>query len=222
MSFAAKQYERFGIITDSMILVNLLQALYVVDFFLHEDWYLRTIDIAHDHFGFYLAWGDSVWLPFTYTLQAQYLAYHPIQLGHKFWIILALGFLGYCIFREANFQKDVCRRTNGKCTIWGRPARILRTIYQSTDGKEHHSVLLLSGFWGIARHCNYSGDLLLSTMMCAATGAREVLPYFYIIYMTILLVHRVERDNKRCAGKYGSFWVDYCRLLPYKLIPGVY
>jgi hypothetical protein len=26
--------------------------------------YLRTIDIAHDHFGFYLAWGDVVWLPF--------------------------------------------------------------------------------------------------------------------------------------------------------------
>jgi 7-dehydrocholesterol reductase len=36
----------------------------VVDFFINEDWYLRTIDIAHDHFGFYLAWGDVVWLPF--------------------------------------------------------------------------------------------------------------------------------------------------------------
>jgi len=36
------------------------QAIYVVDFFANEDWYLRTIDICHDHFGFYLAWGDLV------------------------------------------------------------------------------------------------------------------------------------------------------------------
>lgn len=31
-----------------MILVIALHAIYVLDFFANEDWYLRTIDIAHD------------------------------------------------------------------------------------------------------------------------------------------------------------------------------
>lgn len=223
ISFAAAQYRRFGVVSDSMVLVNVLQAIYVLDFFVHEDWYLKTIDIAHDHFGFYLSWGDSVWLPFMYTLQAQYLSRFPVQLGGLlFWTILAAGILGYCVFREANFQKDVCRRTDGKCSIWGRPASVLRTTYTSTDGRQHRSLLLISGFWGLARHCNYSGDLLLSAMMCAATGGRHLLPYFYIIFMAILLVHRVERDHARCLGKYGAYWEEYCRRVPYKLIPGLY
>jgi hypothetical protein len=42
-SFTAYQIEKFGYITNSMIIVNILQALYVVDFFYNEDWYLRTI-----------------------------------------------------------------------------------------------------------------------------------------------------------------------------------
>ena len=68
-------------VTNSMIAVNILQDIYVVDFFWNEGWYLRTIDIAHDHFGFYLAWGDLVWLPLMYTLQGFYLVFHPVQLS---------------------------------------------------------------------------------------------------------------------------------------------
>lgn len=64
-----------------MILVNVLQAIYVLDFFWNETWYLKTIDICHDHFGWYLGWGDCVWLPYLYTLQGLYLVYHPVQLS---------------------------------------------------------------------------------------------------------------------------------------------
>jgi 7-dehydrocholesterol reductase len=56
--------ETHGFVSWRLLLLNLLHFVYVVDFFINEDWYLRTIDIAHDHFGFYLAWGDCVWLPF--------------------------------------------------------------------------------------------------------------------------------------------------------------
>lgn len=45
------------------------EAIYVLDFFWNEAWYLKTIDICHDHFGWYLGWGDCVWLPYLYTLQ---------------------------------------------------------------------------------------------------------------------------------------------------------
>jgi 7-dehydrocholesterol reductase len=42
-SFTAWQIEKFGEYSNSMIIVNVIQALYVVDFFYNEDWYLRTI-----------------------------------------------------------------------------------------------------------------------------------------------------------------------------------
>lgn len=89
-----------------------LHTLYVVDFFWNEDWYLRTIDIAHDHFGFYLAWESLVWLPSMYTLQSQYLARYPVDLswGAAAGITCA-GLVGYGIFRSVNWQKDVLRET---------------------------------------------------------------------------------------------------------------
>jgi hypothetical protein len=59
----AYQYQTFGYVTKSMLLVSFFHFLYVLDFFYNEDWYLRTIDITHDHFGFTLAWGDTAFLP---------------------------------------------------------------------------------------------------------------------------------------------------------------
>ncbi len=35
------------------------------------------MDIVHDGFGFMLAFGDLVWVPFLYTLQARYALEHP-------------------------------------------------------------------------------------------------------------------------------------------------
>lgn len=43
LSYAAWQYERIGYITNSMIIVNILHAFYVVDFFINEDWLVLFI-----------------------------------------------------------------------------------------------------------------------------------------------------------------------------------
>jgi 7-dehydrocholesterol reductase len=67
-SFMCAQYNMYGYVTNSMILLNFFHMIYVVDFFYNEDWYLRTIDIAHDHFGWYLSYGDTSYLPFMYNI----------------------------------------------------------------------------------------------------------------------------------------------------------
>lgn len=38
LSFAALQYQKFGYITNTMVVVIALHALYVVDFFVNEEW----------------------------------------------------------------------------------------------------------------------------------------------------------------------------------------
>ncbi|KAF7343947.1 ERG4/ERG24 ergosterol biosynthesis protein [Mycena venus] len=223
LSFAASQYKHFGYVCNSMIVVNILQSLYVLDFFYQEDWYLRTIDIAHDHFGFYLAWGSAAWIPSMYTLQAQYLARYPVNLSQTTaLVILLVGVFGYWMFRASNHQRTVARRTSGNCVIWGKKPVVITAHYTTSTGKRHTSLLLCSGFWGIARHFNYIADLILSFAMCAPCGTQNVLPYAYFVYMTVLLIHRSIRDEDRCSKKYGKDWELYKAQVPYALIPGIY
>ena len=155
--------------------------------------------------------------------QGLYLVYHPVQLSTPYAVgVLLLGLLGYYIFRMANHQKDLFRRTDGRCLIWGRKPQVIECSYTSADGQKHHSKLLVSGFWGVARHFNYTGDLLGSLAYCLACGGGHLLPYFYIIYMGILLTHRCLRDEHRCANKYGRDWERYTAAVPYRLLPGVF
>ncbi|KAF8195259.1 ergosterol biosynthesis ERG4/ERG24 [Mycena galopus ATCC 62051] len=223
LSFAASQYQKFGYVSNGMIVVNILQNLYIVDFFYQEGWYVRTIDIAHDHFGFYLAWGGAAWIPSMYTLQAQYLAHYPVNLTRtEALIILLVGIFGYRMFRASNEQRTVARRTAGNCLIWGKKPVVITAHYTTSNGKEHTSLLLCSGFWGIARHFNYIADLILSFAMCASCGARNIFPYAYFVQMIVLLVHRSIRDEDRCSKKYGKDWELYKARVPYALIPGIY
>lgn len=223
LSFAAYQYQSIGYVTRSMLVVIILHTIYVVDFFYNESWYTRTIDISHDHFGFMLAWGDTTFLPAFYTLQAQYLAQHPVHLTQvQTLAILAIGLTGYSIFRLANCQRDQFRAKNGQCQVWGAPAKFINCTYRTSDGKEHNSILLTSGWWGFSRHANYLGDLILTWAMCAPCGFKNILPWFYFFYMVLLLNHRAMRDERRCHNKYGKQWEEYCAIVPYRLIPGVY
>ncbi|KAB8266359.1 ergosterol biosynthesis ERG4/ERG24 family-domain-containing protein [Aspergillus pseudonomiae] len=223
LSFMAQQYLHYGTISNSILIVIILHAVYVIDFFINEDWYLTTIDIAHDHFGFTLAWGSAVWLPMVYTVQAQYLALHPVELSSfTFGAILATGILSYVLFRLANHQKHHFRQTKGNCQIAGSKPRAIRAQYTTAKGKVHETFLLYSGCWGIVRHPNYVGDIVFSFCTCVCCGWSHVLPYIYFIYMTILLVHRCHRDEKRCSAKYGSRWEEYQQMVRWRMIPGLF
>ncbi|KAF7846202.1 hypothetical protein BT93_L4869 [Corymbia citriodora subsp. variegata] len=222
LSYAAYQYQLHGHVTTSMMIVTLFHTIYVVDFFYNEDWYTRTIDISHDHFGFMLAWGDTTFLPTFYTLQTQYLARYPTYLTRtQSLAILAFGLSGYFIFRSANFQRDHVRAHDGNTNLWGKPAEVIRVKYQTSDGKTHNSLLLTSGWWGFSRHANYLGDLMLTWSMCAVCGFTHFIPWSYFFYMSILLYHRSIRDDARCRTKYGKHWDEYCRKVPYVFVPGV-
>ncbi|MCA9750203.1 MAG: hypothetical protein KC414_13930 [Romboutsia sp.] len=228
LSFMSKQLELNKSISNGMILVNLLQLLYVVDFFYNEDWYLRTIDIAHDHFGWMLSWGDLVWLPFMYTLQAQYLAYYPDNMSNiNSLLVCILGLLGYVIFRLANYQKDTFRNEMTDDYIpsilgISELPKFLVVNYTSADGVVHNSNLLLSGLWGWSRHANYLGDLILSLCYGLSCGFDSLIPYIYFIYMTILLIHRCFRDEDRLTLKYGEGWKRYTNIVKYRLIPYIF
>ena len=79
-SMAVKQAQQHGAVSLPMLLVCCFQTLYVVDSVWFERAILTTMDITSDGFGFMLVFGDLVWVPFTYCLQARYLVdYSPVR-----------------------------------------------------------------------------------------------------------------------------------------------
>jgi Delta14-sterol reductase len=214
LSLAAAQYERHGTLTTAMVLVNAFQFLYVADYFFHEEAILTTWDIRHEKLGWMLVWGGLVWVPFTYCIQAYYLVDRTHALSPAATAgIVALNLAGYAIFRASNIQKHRFRRDPGR-PVWGRPPEYIRTAAGS--------LLLTSGWWGIARHLNYLGDLVMALAWCLPTGLARPLPYFYFAYMIVLLVHRERRDHEVCRAKYGTDWDAYCRKVRWRIVPGVY
>lgn len=57
---------------------------------------------------------------------------------------------------------------------------------------------------------------------CLPCGFRRPLPYFYVVYLGVLLVHRARRDHARCAVKYGPDWERYCARVKSRIVPGLY
>jgi len=63
---------------------------------------------------------------------------------------------------------------------------------------------------------------MLSYAMCATCGLNHLLPWTYAIFMTMILVHRCYRDEKRCSAKYGDQWKTYCKVVPWRMVPGIW
>lgn len=66
---AYKQYQNDGVISLSMLFLNIFQGFYVWDALSAERAILTTMDVTTDGFGFMLAFGDLAWVPFIYSLQ---------------------------------------------------------------------------------------------------------------------------------------------------------
>ncbi len=214
LSCAVHQYETHGVVTNAMWLICGLISLYIVDYYVNEDAILTTWDIIHEPFGWMLCWGSLIYVPFFYPLSAIWLANHPYELpGWGAAGILLLGVSGYVIFRQANIQKHRFRQGAGK-KIWGKEP----TFIQTAKGTK----LLTSGWWGIASHANYLGDLMMALAMGLTVGFNTVFGYGYFLAFVVLLLHRDWRDNKHCVEKYGEDWKTYRKQVRWHIIPGIY
>jgi 7-dehydrocholesterol reductase len=86
------------------------------------------------------------------------------------------------------------------------------------------SLLLASGYWGVARHFHYVFELVAAWSWCLLANplVNGATPLLYCVFLTILLLHRAKRDEAKCLKKYGADYERYAALVPYLVIPGVY
>ncbi|RVX03677.1 7-dehydrocholesterol reductase [Vitis vinifera] len=94
--------------------------------------------------------------------------------------------------------------------------------YTTTSGETKSSLLLTSGWWGLSRHFHYVPEILAAFFWTVPALFGHFLPYFYVLFLTILLFDRAKRDDDRCRSKYGKYWKKYCEKVRYRIIPGIY
>jgi 7-dehydrocholesterol reductase len=221
--FALARWELTREFSWAMAACALLTIAYLFKFFVWESGYLRSLDIMHDRFGYYICWGVLSWVPSVYCLPGMCAAQRSGDLHPAVALaVVAFGLASIAVNYAADAQRQRVRETGGRTTVWGRAPQLIRARYTTGDGVERESLLLASGYWAVARHFHYVPELALALAWSLPAGARHALPYFYVVFLTILLVDRARRDDARCRAKYGAYWDDYCERVPWKILPGVY
>jgi delta14-sterol reductase len=209
-AFAYAQFETYGTVTPQMGLFQTFWWIYLASHYHYEEFMITTWDVIAEDFGFALIWGDLVLVPFFYSIGGWTLLddLQPMCTG----AILAIGVvyaLGLWIFRSSNAQKHRFKK-DPNAMIWGAPV-------EAIDGK-----LLVSGWWGIGRHLNYTGEILVYLAIAMTSGTRSFVPYLLPLWMCALLAHRARRDERRCWAKYGVLWERYRKRARFRMVPFVY
>jgi delta14-sterol reductase len=189
---------------------------FVTDYLVFERVHLYTYDFVAERVGFKLGWGCLAFYPYFYAVGLWTAAELPDPRTAPC-LLFAYGcvfFAGWILSRGANMQKFLFKTEPERALLGILKPRIL------TDG--NHS-LLCGGFWGVSRHVNYLGELLMAAGLTLALGRPALwVAWLYPLYYVLLLVPRERADERRCAVKYGELWDEYVRRVPRRIIPRLY
>ncbi len=189
---------------------------FICDYLVFEHVHLYTYDLFAERLGFKLVWGCLVFYPYFYGIGLWGVA-NLANPGSPAWqlaLAVAAFLAGWILARGANMQKYYFKKNPANLFLGViRP----RTI---SDGRRH---LLCSGFWGISRHANYLGEVLMAVGLTLALGwPRLIVPWLYPLYYVLLLSWRERDDDRRCGKKYGELWRKYREQVPWRIVPFIY
>ena len=216
LSFAAHHYLFYGMHASAgIILSSYLLMFFLVDYLIFEEIHLYTYDLFAERVGFKLGWGCLAFYPWFYTIPLWSTVSLPVSITPTYRLIICglIFFTGWCLSRGANLQKYYFKKAPTRIFMGMKPETI-------SDGNK---TLLVNGFWGMSRHINYLGEIIMATGIVLCTGHPSLIwPWLYPLYYVALLFSRQVDDNKRCAAKYGTLWDQYVKKVPYKIIPFIY
>lgn len=221
-TLCAKQFESIGKISPALATIVVFHLVYAIDYLVYEPTMLSSYEMAYAGFGFLRIMADLLIIPFAYTIGVSYLFQHP-QVGFSkpnmegcnaalLGIATALRLLGQWVARSSNNQKYLFRRDPQHPSL-----SAVHTVPTST-GKR----LLAGGWWGIVRHPNYLGEILMAIGAALPAGLATPIMWIHPVFILVFMSLRAHETDRRSASKYGAGWVNYKRLVPCRLIPRVY
>lgn len=199
--------------SPGVVLYLALFSFFLVEYLVFERVHLYTYDFVAERVGFKLGWGCFCFYPFFYAVGLWTTAELPDPRwpGWAYGIIGVLFLSGWVLARGANLQKYWFKRDPTR-KAFGFIAP------EALEGR-----VLVSGFWGLSRHVNYLGELLMATSLTLSLGHPGILgPWLYPLYYLSLLVPRQLDDDRRCAEKYGPLWDTYRERVRWRIVPFIY
>jgi delta24(24(1))-sterol reductase len=226
-SAAAKQAETLGYVPASAAFMVLAHFLYTNACQKGEECIPTTWDIFYENFGWYLSFWNCAGVALTYSFQSLYLAAHAPVVHSLPYTVACFALLvgAYYVWDTANSQKNrfrmqlegtyIARRTFPQLP-WGtlKDPQYIKT--------QAGSCLLVDGWYRYARKIHYTADILMALSWGLICGFDHFLPYFYVVFFTIMITHRYVRDRTRMRAKYGADYDEYCRRVPSVFIPGLF
>jgi len=217
LSFAAAHHLAFPENpSPGVFLYAALFTWFVCDYLIFERVHLYTYDLFAERVGFKLIWGCFAFYAFLYAVGLWAVADMPDPEAPSwlYWLAAGVFFCGWSLARGSNMQKFYFKTQPSRDFLGFVTPRTLER-----DGKQ----LLCSGFWGVSRHVNYLGEVLMATGLALSLGYfTEIGPWLYPLYYLLLLVPRERDDDRRCAKKYGALWDEYRKQVPWRIVPRVY
>ncbi len=216
LSFAAHHHILYGAQASMGIYFSTgLLCFFLTEYLNFEEVHLYTYDFFAERVGFKLGWGCIAFYPFFYSIPLWTTVELP-SAQTPIWLLViyaAVFFCGWGLARGANMQKYYFKKDPSRSFLGIKPVIL-------TDGKR---TLLVSGYWGLSRHINYLGEILMATGIVLCTGYPLLpWPWLYPLYYVALLFPRQVADDKRCAEKYGPLWDEYLKKVRWRIIPGIY
>ena len=203
-------------LSPGVLLYAAMFSFFVTEYLNFEEVHLYTYDFMAERVGFKLGWGCLVFYPFFYCIGLWAVAELPDPHTSAVVLVLcaAMFFSGWILSRGANLQKFQFKRDPHAHAFGVLDPRPI------SGGGRH---VLSGGFWGLSRHINYLGEILMALGLTLALGYPAVIaPWLYPLYYVALLFPRQADDDRRCAQRYGELWEEYCRRVPWRIIPYVY
>ena len=223
---AARQYETYGYVSREVGFLLMAHWLYANACCKGEELICTTWDIYYEKWGFMLIFWNLAGVPLSYCHCTIYLAnHHPSTYSWPKPALVALYvsyLVVYCVWDTANSQKNMFRaRERG--TVQDRKTfpqlpwkEVKNPAYIKTDTGDS---LLCGGWYAYARKVHYTCDAFFAITWALITGFQSPFPWFYPVFFTAMIIHRATRDIERCKAKYGKYWEEYERKVPWLFIP---
>ena len=202
--------------SPGVVVYSALFLFFAGEYLFFEEVHLYTYDFFAERVGYKLGWGCLAFYPYFYCVGLWSAARLPDP-GAPVWLLAASAVVfagGWSLSRGANLQKFLFKT---------RPGAKLHGVLSPAAIEDGSHKLLCSGFWSLSRHVNYLGEILMAVGLTLSLGRPlDPWPWLYPLYYVALLFPRQADDDRRCAEKYGALWTEYCRRVPYRIVPGVY
>nr|QEZ90777.1 lamin B receptor [Spodoptera frugiperda] len=207
-----KQFADSVELKPTILVFAIMQNVYILNFIMKEHKITTTFYWHSEGVGYLQAVASALY-PYYFTTISKHVADTDLVLSTNTLISASLLYvLGFFIMLSSNNIKHEFRKNP------------LHLSLANVDSMPtfHGKKLLVSNLWGILRHPNYTGDILIhSALALPGIISGQYVAAVPAILTILVLMHRAWRNHERCKRRYGAAWQRYCKRVPSVLLPKI-